>query len=217
MNEIQVGYVEQAIKVLDEIKLTKDFDLGFAVIKGLHEKGVQLDGAIGVLVDGMEKMWIPSEHEGERFLDATIRLTPLHPRTVRRHLDIKTFFETAEIPEHVLPTIEKADQKSLIRIAKAADMHDLSVESWEKIAEASYSGEKSVSAVIRKITKTEPRSNWLAISIDERGILVAHGKEDNEIVHVEIGHLKIRNERTIVKKAIKRITSCAGISDKVEY
>lgn len=217
MNEIQAGYVEQAVVVLDEIKQTKNFSLGFAVIHALYDKGVQLDGAIGVLVDGMEKMWVPSEHEGERFMDAIIRLTPLHPTTVRRHLDIKTFFETAEIPEHVLPAIQKADQKSLIRIAKAADMHDLSVESWEKIAEAAYSGEKSVSAVIRKVTKTEPRSNWLAISIDEKGVLTAHGKEDDEIVHVEIGVLKTRNQREIVKKAIKRITSCAGILDKVEY
>lgn len=208
---------KEAEIVVESIKATGDFDLGFAFINGLYDKGLELDGAIGILVDGMSKLWNPSEHDGERFLDVTVRKTPLHPVTVSRHLAVKEFFSTAEIPEHVRPAIEKADQKSIIRIAKAADVHEFTVESWEKIGEAVYSGEKSVSMTIRRITKTAPRSNWLGISIDDKGVLVAHAMEDGEEVHIELGRLHKGNKNKTVQKAIKRIVSCAGITDKVEY
>lgn len=217
MTDITVSIDIMAGRVLEYVRETGDFDAGFKFINSAYESAKNIDGAVGIIIDGMEKMWVPADHEGETFLQAAVRKTPLSPVTIRRHLDIKNFLETGQIPDHVRPAIEAADQKSLIRIAKAADTHELSVESWEKIAEAAYSGEKSVSIVIRKITKTEPRSNWLAISIDQRGVLTAHAKVDDEVVHKEMGRLHINNMDPVVQKAIKRIVNCAGITDHVEY
>lgn len=204
-------------KVLGDIEATGNFDRGFEYINAIMDVGKGLDQEIGKLIVGMEKMWVPSEHEGERFLDATVRKTELSPDTINRHIAINEFLLTAEIPEHVRPAIEDAGQKSLIRIAKAVTKHEFTTESWEKIAEATAGGEKSVGLVLQRITKTEPRSNWLFITIDDRGVLTAHGKEDGEVVQVEIGRLSIGNKRTLVQKAIKRVIINSDIKDKVEY
>lgn len=210
---------EEVDRVLGQIEATGNFDAGFEYINAIMDVGKGLDQEIGKLVIGMEKLWVPSEHEGEKFLDAAIRKTELSPDTVNRHMAINAFFLETEIPEHVLPIIKDAGQKSLIRIAKAVTKHEFTTESWEKIAESTMGGEKSVGLVLQKITKTEPRSNWLFITWDDRGVLTAHAKdkETGEMVHVEIGRLHKNNKNPIVQKAITRIVTNADIKDKVEY
>lgn len=189
---------------------TGDLDSGFDAINFLYEQGVEIGGAIGTVVNAMEKNW--HSDEGEKFLDAMTRKTPLHPATVKNHIIVKRFLESDVLPEHVKPAIEKADQKTLIRIAKTSEGYDLEEEDWEKIAEAAYTGEKSTSMVIRKITGEEPRSNWMLLTIDDRGVITAHTKEGSK----EIGRLHINNKDEIVVKAIKRIVNNSGIQDKVE-
>lgn len=188
-----------------------DMDAGFDAVNFLYEKGVEVGGAIGKIVSAMEKKWI--NPEGEKFLDALARRTPLHPTTIKNHLVVNKLLDSGTIPEHVLPAIKSADQKTIIRIAKTAEGYDLDVEDWEKIAEAAYSGEKSTSMVIRKITGEKPRSNWMLLTIDERGIITEHTAEGAK----EVGKLHINNSDPDVQKAIKRIVNGANIQDKVEY
>lgn len=219
MTIVQRTVIDEAKAVVSMIQETHDFNTGFRMISSILGQAKKMDDVIGVLITGMEPVWNPAEHEGERFIDAVVRVTGLSPDTIRRHLDVKKFFDmhSEEIPEAVLPSIQEADQKSLIRIVRAAVVHGFDEDEWGKIGEAVYSGEKSVSQVIRKITKTQPRTNWLGISIDEKGVLTVHANEGGEMVHKEIGRLHVNNPDQTVQKGILRVTRGANIQDHIEH
>lgn len=198
--------------ILNQVIQTRNFDAGFEYINELHEQGRKFAAAIGIMIEGMEKEWKAEEHEGETFMQAAVRKTDLHPATIRRHSTIQRFLDSGVVPENVFNDIRESGQKSLVRIANVADRIEISPENWNKIAEVA-DDEKSLSVVLRKIEKKEPRSNWLAISIDERGILTAHTKTER----IEIGRLNIGNKSETAQKALDRIIGCAGILNKVEY
>lgn len=211
-DDVSLDLESETRRILDDVVRTRNFDAGFAYINELHDQGKRFVGAIGVMIEGMEKEWIPSEHEGQTFLQAAVTKTELHATTIKRHSKIQRFLDSDIIPDNVREKISEAGQKSLVRIANLVDRVEVSDKNWNKIAEVAYD-EKSLGVVLRKIEKVEPRSNWLAISMDENGRLFKHTKRGTK----QIGKLFIQDDDKDVQKAIERITGCAGILDTVEY
>lgn len=210
--DVALNLEEETRRILDEVSKTKNFEAGFSYINELHDQGRKFAGMIGIMIEGMEREWKPEEHEGETFLQAAVRYTELHPTTIKRHSKIQRFLESNVVPENVRDKIKDAGQKSLVRIANMVDRVEVSQANWKKIAEVAYD-EKSLGVVLRKIEKVEPRSNWLSITMDERGRLFENTKRGRK----QIGILYVNDDDPDVKKAIERITGCAGILDSVEY
>lgn len=212
MSDALTSIEQRTRQILVEVVEKKDFDAGFDFINDLYDHGRKFGELIGMMIEGMERAWVPEEHEGETFLQAAVRRTPLHPTTIRRHSKIQRFLDSNIMPDNVSGKIKEAGQKSLVRIANAADKFDLTQKDWNKIAEVA-DDEKSLSMVLRKITDTAPRSNFLAITCDERGILMAH----TAVEHIEFGRLNVNIQNPVVRRAIDRIVSSSGILPKVEY
>jgi hypothetical protein len=164
------------------------------------------------MLEGMEKYWKPIDHEGEVFLEAAVRRTGLSPITIKRHTKNQKLLESGIIPEEYYESIEQAGEKSLVQIANLIERDfELDKKDWRKLAEAS-GDERKVGEIVRKIKGVLPRSNYLAITMDKDGNLVAHTSEE----HIEFGKLYL-SDNPVVKRAIDRITGCAGILDKVNY
>lgn len=214
MSEIVASLLGETEKVLNEVVETKDFDKGFAYINALLETVGDVDKSIGIMLEGMEDIWKPEEHEGETFLEASARKTPLHPVTIRRHTKIQGLRSSGAIPEHLRPQFEDAGQKVLESIANVIEAgYEIEEDEWLALSEA-VDNDKWVRRITQKIKKAEPRSNYLAITIDEKtGELWEHTKRGSR----QCGILYVKDEDEDVKKAIKRLTSCSGVLTNVEY
>jgi hypothetical protein len=213
LDPVQVQFLTQTESIVKEVVESRDFDKGFDFINELHEQGKTFARAIGVVLEGMEGAWKPSEHDGESFYAAALRKTGLSPITVKRHVKIQKALASGVIPPEYQEQIESNHgEKELIRIANLIEGgFEVDDEGWRDLAEAA--GEKEVGRIARKIQGVEPRSNWLSISIDVNGRLFVH----TSTTHREIGRLFVDDEDPAVQKAINRITGCAGIQPASEY
>ena len=207
-----LDFIKETRIILEEVKKNKDFETGFDFINQLHEKGRSFATAIGIMLEGMELIWVPSEHEGESFRAAAVRNTDLSPVTIQRHIKIQKALESDVIPEVFRDDISSMGQKSLISIAElVVSGVEMTHKDWKELADAA--DEREVGRVVRKIKKVAPRSNYLAITIDERGVLFAHTSTE----HVEIGRFNVGSKNPVVQKAIERLRGCGGILEKVDY
>lgn len=213
LDPAQVEFLTQTEAVVKQVVENRDFEYGFSEINRLHEYGKTFARAIGAILEGMEGVWKPSEHEGETFYNAALRRTGLSPITVRRHVKIQKALASGVIPPEYQEQIEaNHGEKELVQIANLIEGgYELKDEDWRDLAEAA--GEKEVGRIRRKIQNVEPRSNWLAISIDDNGRLFVHTVRG----HREMGRLFVDDNDEDVKKAINRITGCAGIQPASEY
>lgn len=208
----EVNFLQETKKVLNEVVLTRDFDSGFNFVNQLHDRGRMFAKGIGLLLEGMEEYWLPSEHEGETFFQAANRLTDLSPITIKRHIKIQKALENPAIPEEVRERISALPQKSLIQVAELIES-DKEIKHRDWVALATAADEREVGRIARKIKKVAPRSNYLAITMDENGKLVAHTAE----VHKEFGRLDVNSKDEVVQRAIARLIGCSGVLEKVEY
>lgn len=210
---ITTDFLTQTEVILSDIVENKDFERGFEFINGLLEKGKEFARGISILLDGMESVWVDGEHEGESFLHAANRITGLSPETIRRHTRIQKLLDSDAIPLEFRPQIEGAGEKSLVQIANVVEAgYELEHKDWLRLSEKA-SDEQAVGKITREIKGVPPRSNFLAVTIDERGVLVAHTKD----IHQEFGRLDIYSENPAVQKAIARIVGCANVFQSVEY
>lgn len=213
LDPVQVNFITQVEFFVQKVVDEKDFEAGFDEINRLHEQGKTFARAIGVILEGMEEKWSPSEHEGESFYAVALRKTGLSPITVKRHVKIQKALASNVIPPEYLEQMEaNHGEKELIQIANLIEGgYEMDDEDWRDLAEAA--GEKEVGRIRRKIQNVEPRSNWLAISIDDRGVLKVH----TTLGVRECGRLFVDDDDPAVEKAIARITGCAGIQPSSEY
>lgn len=209
---IHTEIIESLEKIFRNLVEKEDFDGGFNLILELDERGKSFDRAKSIGLEIMEVAWIPEKHEGESFLSAAVRQTSLSAITIRNHIVIQRLLGSGKIPDQHYEDIEQAGAKSLIQIAHVSEAHELEDGDWLAFAEAS-GDERKVGMIARKIKKVKPRSNYLAITINEKGELVAHTAEE----HVEIGKLYVNSESPVVQKGISRLTNCSGVLPSVEY
>lgn len=213
MLNVQTDFLSEIEVILSDIVEKKDFERGFDVINGLLEKGKDFARGISLFLDGMEQVWVDGEHEGESFLHAANRITGLSPETIRRHTRIQKLLHSDIIPLEFRPQIESAGEKSLVQIANVVSAgYELDHMDWLRISEKA-GDEQAVGKLIREKKGVPPRSNFLAITIDERGVLVAHTASE----HQEFGRLDVNSNDPVIQKAIARITGCANIFQSVEY
>lgn len=207
---IQSDFLKETEALVQQVKESKNFDGGFQFINDLHSQGRAFDDAIGMMLNGMNDVWIPAEHEGEKFGQAALRKTGLKPVTVYRHLKIQQALP--HIPDDFREEIQDKGIKEKIQIAELVrGGYEVTEENWRDLAEAP--DEKEVGRIARKIKGVEPRSNWLAISIDDNGVLRVHTVRGVR----EVGRLYVYEDDADVQKAIARITGCSGIQPSSEY
>lgn len=206
---VQAEFLVSTEAVVHDVIATKNFDAGFQFINDLHAQGRAFDDAIGMMLNGMNEIWNPSEHEGERFEQATLRYTGLKPVTVQRHLKVQKALPI--IPEDYREEIQGKGFKTKIQIANLVEGgYEITNENWRDFAEAV--DEKEVGRIARKVKDVPPRSNWLSITIDDNGVLVAHSVRG----HFEVGRLNVWDDTDEVHRSISRLTNC-GVEPKEEY
>lgn len=207
---VQSGFLSRTEIVLKEVVDSKDFEGGFQFVKDLYTMGQTFDDAIGIVLSGMAEIWLPEEHDGEQFEQAAKRITGLEIVTVQRHIKIQKALPV--IPEDYREEIQNKGFKAKIRVAQLVEGgYEMTDENWRDIAEAP--DEKEVDRISRSIRKVEPRSNWLAISIDSNGVLNVHTVRGVR----EVGRLNTWDDNPDVQKAISRLTSCTGVQPAKEY
>jgi hypothetical protein len=207
---VQSGFLTQMETIVQDVVSNRNFDAGFQAINDLHEKGREFDDAIGMILNGMNDIWNPAEHDGERFEQAALRMTGLKPVTVQRHLKIQKALPS--IPEPYRDEIREMGVKSKIRVAQLVEGgYEVTDNDWLRLATAV--DEKEVDRISRDIRGVEPRTNWLSISIDNNGILRVHTVRAVQ----EIGRLETWNDNEDVQKAISRLLGCTGVQPSTEY
>lgn len=213
LDPTHLDFLTRTEQIVQEVVESKDFEAGFGFINDLTEHGKTFDRAKGMMLEGLESVWNPAEQEGETFYAAALRKTGLSPITVERHIKIQKLLTSNAIPEQYREPIEaNHGQKELIRIANLVEGgYEIEEDDWQKISDVR--GEKEVGRVTREITGKPPRSNWLSITMDARGVLYEHTNGGTR----ECGRLNIHDDHPDVQKAINRITGCAGIQPASEY
>lgn len=210
IDPIQADFLSQTETLVKQVVDSKNFDGGFQFINDLHAQGRAFDDAIGMMLNGMSEIWLPEEHEGERFEQAARRKTTLALVTVQRHLKIQKALPF--IPEDYREEIQDKGFKAKIRVAQLVEGgYEVTEENWRDLAEAP--DEREVDRISREIRGVEPRSNWLSISIDSNGRLFVHTVRG----HRECGRLYVEDDDPDVKKAISRLTGCSGVQPSTEY
>lgn len=210
LDPIYTDFVGGVEKIAQEIVERKDFEAGFLAIEKMLVYVKAADDSIGLVLNGMSEIWNPNEHDGESFESAIERRTGIKPITVQRHLKIQKALPY--VPEPYREEIQDKGFKAKIRVAQLVEGgYEMTDENWRDIAEAP--DEKEVDRISRSIRGVEPRTNWLAISIDENGVLVAHSTRG----HFEVGRLNVWDDNPDVVKAISRLTSCTGVQPAKEY
>lgn len=206
---VQSEFLTSAEVIVRDVVESKNFDAGFQFINDLYAQGKAFDDAIGMMLNGMNDIWEPDEHEGERFEQATLRNTGLKPVTVQRHLKVQKALPL--VPDEYREEIQGKGFKTKIQIANLVDGgYEITNEDWRDFAEAP--DEKEIGRIARKVKGVEPRSNWLSITIDENGVLTAHSVRG----HFEIGRLNVWDETDEVQRSISRLTNC-GVEPESEY
>jgi len=205
--------VESLGKIFQTYADSEDFEGGFGLICDLEERGRSFDRAKSIGFEILEGAWRPEKHEGESFLSAAVRKTGLDPTTIKRHVKIQKLLKSGKIPEEEYESIEQSGEKSLVQVANLVDAgYELEPEDWLAISEAS-GDDRKVGMIARKIKKVPPRSNYLAITINDKGVLVAHTATSHE----EIGKLYVNSDSLVVQKGISRLTNCSGVLPSIEY
>ena len=179
-----------------------NFDDGFGLIRELDARGRAFDRAKSIGLDILERAWIPEKHEGESFLAAAVRQTPLSAITIRNHIAIQRLLDSERIPDQYYEGIEQAGAKSLIQIAHVSESHDLEDKDWLAFSEAS-GDERKVGMIARKIKKVKPRSNFRGFTVDEHGGVFFHKGGSS----VEIGKMYINSSDKLVQEGI----DCANV------
>lgn len=200
-------FLQQTEYILAKVVETGNFNIGFEFVDSLLAGRDTIDSSVALVLDGMEKVWNPLEHEGEKFLDAAIRMTRLDPSSVTRHTRIQGLLNSGSIPEELRPRFQSAGQKSLIQVANVVgEGYELDQEDWLRIHEK-VEDDRFVAKVIREITGRPPRSNFVDLFYDEHGI--AYSYVNGRVV--EVGRFNQDDDPDVVKaievwKARSRMT-----------
>lgn len=203
-------FLTQAEAVVQEVRETKNFAMGFQFISMMKEMKKTLDDGTGLALNGMNDVWKTEEHDDETFEQAIIRVTGLDKWTVQRHLKVQRNLPL--VPEEYRKEVMEMGLNAKSRVAELIEGgYEMEDNDWLNIIQAPSS--KDVDRVSREIRGVEPRSNWLAISIDDNGVLVVHTTRG----HFECGRLNTWDDNPDVQKAISRLTSCTGVQPAKEY
>ena len=207
---LHTQFLTQAEAVVLEVKTNKDFQKGFAFVRMMKAMEKTLDDGTGLALNGMAEIWEPAEHDGETFEQAVVRETELDKYTIQRHLKVQ---RTAHlIPDDYREEVLGMGLNAKARVAELIEGgYEMEKNDWLKIVQAPSL--KDVERVAREIKGVEPRSNWLAISIDNNGVLMVHTVRG----HFECGRLNVWDDNPDVQKAISRLTSCTGVRPSTEY
>lgn len=205
-------FLSETKKILAEVIETKNFDSGFDYINELYAQAETDAKAISIMLAGMEENWDKSLYEGQSFLQVATKRTPFSAETIRRHTTNQWLLESDKIPEEFRPQIEAGKQNSLERIANVVkEGFELERKDWLSLSEK-VDDERAVGKIVREIRGVPPRSNWLMIWIDEKGVLWAQTKDEL----VQGGRLDIFSDSPAVQKLVLRMTNCAGVKPRVE-
>lgn len=204
------AFIEGVEKIVQDVKDNKAFEQGFQFINDLLVQGKALDDSIGMMLNAMNDVWEPEKYDGKSFEDATLHETGLRKVTIQRHIKVQRALPV--VPVEYREEIQEKGFKEKIRIAQLVEGgYEVTEEDWRDLAEAPDA--KEVDRISRKIRGAEPRSNWLAISINDNGVLRVHTVRGTR----ECGRLNSWDDDPDVQKAISRLLGCTGVQPTTEY
>lgn len=204
-------FLQQTEYILAKVIETRNFDIGFDFVKSLVAGRDVIEKSAAIVLDGMDKEWIPSEHEGESFFDATYRKTGLSPITIGNKLSVQKLLNSDVIPEEYKEQIESLDMKSLVRISKTVEQgYEVDKNDWKRWSDTP--GNAEVERIAREITGKPPRSNFTSLFYDEHEI--AYSYVNGRVV--EVGRFNQDKDPDVVK-AIKVWKARSKMTPKVNY
>lgn len=204
-------FLQQTEYILSRVIETRNFDIGFDFVKSLIDGKDVIEKSAALVLDGMDKEWIPSEHEGESFFDATYRKTGLSPITIGNKLSVQKLLNSDAIPEEYREQIESLDMKSLVRISKTVEQgYEVDKNDWKRWSDTP--GNTEVERIAREITGKPPRSNFVSFFFDEHGIVYSH--VNGRVV--EAGRLSLDDDPDVLK-AIEVWKARSKMTPKVNY
>lgn len=180
------------------------------------------------LLHGVNQNWMEWEHEeGDTFLEWAVRETGYDRQTIKKRVCEWEMLQGNYIPK---PYREKVSNYTVRQLDKVYSIvvsckenkgggyvnfieedYDISDEQWVRLAEAV--DEVMVGEVVKEIKGKEKNSNHMSLKIDDDGTLWVYQGKSAETV----GQLFVEKEVEVVQKAIRRIVSNSGITERNEY
>jgi hypothetical protein len=208
-----IQYATNPRALVEYIEKTGDFERMFEYVNYIVNVASSLDSTLDIVIKGGEELWKDGEHEGESFYDAMVRKTKLSPATIQRHSVVGRMLDAA--PDALRGGVEALDFKSKIYLGNAVEQgYQLTDDQWSKAVNSF--GYQDVAEVVREVTGSEPRSNWMKFTYDEHGIVWVHTKEGM----FELFRFNQDDDphiAPILERGAKRVVNKLGISPRVRY
>lgn len=174
--------------------------------KTMYAIGKAVGKGLAKLLYEVQKNWENygiSEDYGEVVFD----YIGLHESNITRYIRVMEMLEEEQIPEQYREDISQMNMRQLIPIATTLSQgYEIEDDEWEKLVDAPDLS--TVSKILREDIKEKPmRKGALALYLDNEGSLWAYWNDDR----YSIGTLNVHDKNEAVKKAIERITRCAGV------
>lgn len=132
-----------------------------------------------------------------------------HKATVKRYFRVWEMLVSHDIPKEYSDRLKLQPIRCLIAIATMwSQGFPVETNQWLELANAP--DPSTVSKVIRKIKKVEPKKGSIQIAMEEDGTLYAW-KDDKRYF---VGSLNVEDENEVVQKAISRITGDGRILER---
>ena len=190
---VKQGSIEPAVTYL--VGLRKSLELsGKALARFLYKLGVNWE--------------LFKESESEKFTNYIYSIIGFAPHTTERYVKVAYLLDTA--PDKVKDKLENMSIGHLIPVANAVyQEYQITDENWDDITKAA--NDAGVREIVRDIKGEEPRKHGLRLWIDDNGSLWAFRGQDERYF---FGSLEIKDESSVVQKAIKRVISKANIMEE---
>ena len=202
------------------------FDFAAEVISSYRSLSRVSELGVSRILHGVNQHWTDVEHDhDDNFFNWSTRSTGYVNETVERHIGVWEMLSGDYIPEQHLKSVRSHTIRQLFKMYSMVVLprknqvcyefltqdYVMDDEDWLKLAEAS--DERGVTDIVSKI-KNKPRNkNFMSLKISKDGDIFAY--QGNEVV--TIGFLDVHTDDPLIYKAIKRITSNSGITERDEF
>ena len=203
-----------------------NFDFAAEVISSYRSMSRASELGISKVLHGVNAHFLDVQHEdGETFFKWSVRNSGYVIETVEKHIGVWEMLSGDYIPPQYLDQIKSQTMRQLVRVYGLTTLpkknqinydfltQDYVLENDDWLALSEASDERRVSEIVSKI-KDKPRNkNFMSLKISKDGDIFAY--QGNEVV--TIGFLDVHTDDPLIYKAIKRITSNSGITERDEF